>query len=47
MHGTKNIEQNLKMLDNGKELGITQIKMKVCTKPFKGNQRLQEMVQGF
>jgi len=43
----KNIEQNLKMSVNGKELGITQIEMKVCMNPFKENQRLREMVQEF
>ena len=47
MHGMKKMEQNLKMSDNGKELGITQIRMKVCMKPSKENQRLQEPVQEF
>jgi len=46
-NGMKNVEQNLKMSDYGKELGITQIKTKVCTKPFKENRKLQEMVREF
>ena len=47
MHGIKNMEQNLKMLDNGKELGITQKRMKECMKLSKENQGLQEITQEF
>jgi len=46
-YGMKNMEQNLKMLVNGKELGITQIRMKACMKLSKGSRRLQETMQEF
>ena len=44
MIGTLKIKQNLKMWDNGKELGFIQKKMKVCMKLYKEKVKLQEIV---
>ena len=43
MHdGMKKIMQNLKMLDNGKELGITLRVMKICMMQSKENLKRRE-----
>ena len=47
MHGMNNMEQNLKMLVNGKELGITQIRMKACMNLSKESRGQQGTMQEF